>query len=175
MITYRVANPADAEAIAQLHAQSWQRHYRGIWSDAFLDGPVTANRMELWKKRFSTPKEDQYVVVAESADQLVGFVCMYAEDDPQYGALLDNLHVSSILQGKGVGKELMQKAAAWLYARDPAAMFYLWVLAENETARQFYEHLGGEKVELVAVQNPDGSYSDCYRYVWKDLIHLMTP
>jgi GNAT superfamily N-acetyltransferase len=36
-LRFRVACPGDAQAIAGLHADSWQRHYRGAFSDAFLD------------------------------------------------------------------------------------------------------------------------------------------
>ena len=34
MITYRPAQPGDAEAVARLHARSWRESYRGSFSDA---------------------------------------------------------------------------------------------------------------------------------------------
>jgi hypothetical protein len=37
-VRIRVADSSDAPAIAALHAESWRRHYRGAYSDAFLDG-----------------------------------------------------------------------------------------------------------------------------------------
>lgn len=40
----RPAKPSDAEAVAALHADSWRRHYRGAYSDAFLDGDVISDR-----------------------------------------------------------------------------------------------------------------------------------
>lgn len=39
-LRFRVAERGDAAAVAALHAASWQRHYRGAFSDAFLDGEV---------------------------------------------------------------------------------------------------------------------------------------
>lgn len=36
-LRFRTACPGDVHAIAGLHAGSWQRHYRGAYSDAFLD------------------------------------------------------------------------------------------------------------------------------------------
>jgi hypothetical protein len=36
------ASSNDSEAIAALHTDSWRRHYRGAYSDAFLDGEVVA-------------------------------------------------------------------------------------------------------------------------------------
>ena len=36
-MSFRAAGPDDVHAVAGLHAESWQRHYRGAYSDAFLD------------------------------------------------------------------------------------------------------------------------------------------
>src|ERR1700676_4205977 len=38
---FRVAGPADAAAAAELHVERWRSHYRGAYSDAFLDGDVS--------------------------------------------------------------------------------------------------------------------------------------
>ena len=40
MLQFRFGDRRDANAIAALHADSWRRHYRGAYSDAFLDGDV---------------------------------------------------------------------------------------------------------------------------------------
>ena len=40
----RPAQASDADALAALHAGSWQRTYRGMMSDAFLDGEALDNR-----------------------------------------------------------------------------------------------------------------------------------
>ena len=48
----RVAGRSDAAAIAALHADSWRRHYRGAYSDAFLDGDVHADRLAVWTEQF---------------------------------------------------------------------------------------------------------------------------
>lgn len=173
MITYRTAHSQDAKAIASLHAQSWQRHYRGIWSDAFLDGAVTENRQWVWQKRLQTPADNQHIIVAEQAGQIVGFVCVFAHENEKFGALLDNLHVSGELKGQGIGKELMRRAAAWVYEQGANTPMYLWVLVKNEGARRFYDHLGGDNYEMLSVQNPDSSFSNCYRYVWWDLQQWM--
>jgi hypothetical protein len=36
-LQFRAARPDDAHAIAGLHADGWQRHYRGAYPNAFLD------------------------------------------------------------------------------------------------------------------------------------------
>jgi hypothetical protein len=49
----RAARPVDTHAIARLHADSWQRHYRGAYSDAFLDSDVTGHLLLVWTERLS--------------------------------------------------------------------------------------------------------------------------
>ncbi|UFH55222.1 GNAT family N-acetyltransferase [Spirosoma sp. KNUC1025] len=173
MITYREAISEDADPIAQLHSLSWQQNYRGIWSDTFLDGPVHQNRLEIWRNRFQQPPINQYVIIAETDAVLCGFACAYAEDSPVWGTLLDNLHVRKELKGQGIGRILIQLAARWSYQKNPKSGFYLWVLAQNTNAQKFYNKLGGVNAETVSLANPDGSFSDCYRYVWTDVTTLL--
>ena len=54
-LRFRAAEPGDAAAIAALHAASWQRHYRGAYSDAFLDGEVTGFLLDTWTTRRPPP------------------------------------------------------------------------------------------------------------------------
>ncbi|GAB3953003.1 GNAT family N-acetyltransferase [Spirosoma harenae] len=173
MITYRSATSADAEPIAQLHSLSWQQNYRGIWSDDFLNGPVSENRRTVWQQRLQQPTPDQYVVVAESDNKLCGFVCAYSDEHPVWGTLLDNLHVHKNQQGQGIGGELVRSAARWSFDQFPKMGLYLWVLVDNTRAQKVYDALGGVNHELVSMPNPDGSFSDCYRYVWTDIKTLV--
>jgi ribosomal protein S18 acetylase RimI-like enzyme len=166
MVTYRLAQDTDAARIAALHAQSWQTHYAGIWTAAYLDGPVVADRLAVWQERFQQPRENQHIVIAEASHLLVGFACTYFNEEPLYGTLLDNLHVATQVQGQGIGKKLMQLAAEAALRQYPEAKFHLWVLEENHAARKFYERLGGENVETTSCENPDGTYSPACRYVW---------
>src|ERR1700723_3704320 len=54
-LRFRAAAPGDAHAIAALHADSWQRHYRGAFSDAFLDNDVAGYLLPLWTERLARP------------------------------------------------------------------------------------------------------------------------
>lgn len=173
MVTYREATLDDASSIAQLHSLSWQQNYKGIWSDAFLNGPVHENRRQVWQNRLKQAPSNQYVVVAKLDGAICGFACAYENDDPVWGTLLDNLHVRKELKGQGIGSVLMKQAAGWAYQNDPEAGFYLWVLAQNTNAQKFYEKMGGVNHELASLANPDGSFSDCYRYVWPDVTTLL--
>ena len=172
---YREATLQDSEPIAQLHARSWQAHYRGILREEFLNSQVQENRLQLWQSRLENPQPSQYVLVARQEDKLCGFACVYFNEDPVWGSLLDNLHVSVDYKRQGLGTHLLKAAASWAYRQDPAIPFYLWVYAQNESARKFYERLGGVNSQTQVVDNPGGGQAVACRYVWRQVNQLVEP
>ena len=170
---YREATLADAESIALLHAQSWQRHYRGILREEYLQNQVKEDRRQIWQTRLQAPPNNQYVLVADEENTICGLACVYAREDPVWGSLLDNLHVAPTYKGQSIGTRLLLLAARWAYRQDPTLPFYLWVYAQNDSARQFYARLGGSHAETQRVENPGGGYADACRYVWTDVARLM--
>ncbi|HPH19762.1 MAG TPA: GNAT family N-acetyltransferase, partial [Haliscomenobacter sp.] len=163
MITFRSASPQDEVAIAQLHAESWQKHYRGIFSDEYLDQLVVKERAEVWAERFAHPLETRHLILAENEGQLCGFACIELNEDPVFGTLLDNLHVSSDLQGQGIGAQLIHRAAQLAEVQHPGCGFYLFVLEENHPARKFYEHLGAKNHETFRDKNHGGGNANICR------------
>jgi len=154
-VRFRIAGAADAIAIAALHADSWRRHYRGVYSDGFLDGDIGEDRRRVWCARLAVAtRETAHTVVAEDDDGLVGFTHVVFDADPEWGALLDNLHVRYASKRQGVGSKLM--AHSGQAARDRGAALYLWVLEANLNARAFYEACGGTCVERAGVDPPGG-------------------
>jgi GNAT superfamily N-acetyltransferase len=172
-MTYREATPNDIEKIAALHAQSWQLHYQGILKEEFLSQAVEENRLEVWRSRLQNPAENQYILLAEDAGVLCGFACVFADEDPVWGALLDNLHISAHRKGEGIGTMLLRLAAQWAVQRRPSTNFYLWVYEDNRNARKFYEGLGAVNQEMVSTENPGGGSANVCRYVWTDVKALI--
>jgi ribosomal protein S18 acetylase RimI-like enzyme len=171
----RRASLADSERIAWLHADSWRRHYRGAYSDAFLDGDVEADRRAVWARRLQDPDAASATIIAEeSAESLVGFVHVVFEDDPRWGALVDNIHVAGECQRGGVGTRLMAAAAEAVIERRASAGLYLWVLEHNVAAQAFYEVRGGRFTERAPVGAPGGVPGRLngspvkLRYVWPE-------
>jgi GNAT superfamily N-acetyltransferase len=168
---FRAAGPADAPAIAALHADSWRRHYRGAYADAYLDGDVVADRTAVWTDRLADadPKR-QHTVLAEHEGALVGFAHTIFDHDPAWGALLDNLHVHYEYQRHGLGARLLQLSAEAVAGSG----LYLWVLEQNEAAQAFYQAQGGRCVERGEVPAPGGvpgrlnGSPACLRYAWPD-------
>ena len=173
MYRLRGAHAADAEAIAALHADSWQRTYRGMMSDEFLDGSALENRRSVWRERLSAADSDRLVIVADDGTRIAGFICAFAHGDAGYGAYIDNLHVAHGWKGRGVGRALMRAAAEWICAKEPGAGVDLWVMEANAPARAFYDRLGARNLETVEHDDPGGGHAPNCRYVWADARPLL--
>lgn len=171
---FRRGGPDDAQAVAALHADSWRNHYRGAYSDHYLDGDLVAERLEVWRNRLSGGDLSRHTIVAEEGGQLVGFVHVVIDDDPQWGSLLDNLHVYVDHKRRGVGKRLMGLAAQAVLEQADTAGMYLWVLEQNKDAQSFYQSLGGIDVETSPVDPPGGAPDrltgspNKHRYAWPE-------
>jgi ribosomal protein S18 acetylase RimI-like enzyme len=168
VIEYRQATSSDTKAIAALHADSWRRHYRGSYSDTYLDGDVDADLFRLWSARLRSPDPTHDTIVAYDEETLVGFVHTILDADPTLGALIDNLHVSHGRQRLGIGTELMARAADFVIRAAPGKGLHLLVLERNRRARAFYESVGGVYVDREPSEAPGGGTIIGLRYVWAD-------
>jgi ribosomal protein S18 acetylase RimI-like enzyme len=174
-VRYRPGSEVDARAVAALHAESWRHHYRGVYTDAYLDGEVHADRLATWTDRLAAPGPDRHLVVADDDGAVVGFAYTILGHDPTWGALLDNLHVAVPLKGRGVGTRLMAEAARTVVDRAPGEGLYLWVLEANAAARAFYDARGGRCVGREASEEPGGAVVVGLRYAWPDPSSLLLP
>jgi GNAT superfamily N-acetyltransferase len=171
-LKFRPAELADAEAIAALHADSWRRHYRGAYSDAFLDGDVTTDRVTVWTDRLHRTDPGTYTILAEDGDGPIGFAHTVLDEDPTWGALLDNMHVVHGSKRRGVGTQLLALTAPAVIERRTG--LYLWVLEQNVDAQAFYKARGGSCVGRVPASPPGGIASRLngspakLRYAWAD-------
>jgi len=166
----RNAELSDAERIAFIHAESWRSTYRGILSDEFLDKAVWDERRSFWQKRMREPgAEQRLILLACEKNEALGFLCLYLDADPRWGALLDNLHIHPNHKGLGLGSALTARAANWVLAQRPQSGLYLWVYEQNHQAREFYEKLGGTKVEKLLKKTVEGKQVSTLRYVWTEL------
>ena len=120
-VRFRVADLGDAHAIAGLHADSWQRHYRGAYSDAFLDNGVASYLLPLWTGRlaFSTPQAR--TILAECGSAVVGLAHTILGEDTTWGAFLDNLHVAHGLKRRGIGTQLLTLTARAVLDPSPGS------------------------------------------------------
>ncbi|MBP7066007.1 MAG: GNAT family N-acetyltransferase [Ferrovibrio sp.] len=144
----RPARPADTEALANLHVAVWQSAYRGILPDAYLDALTSSQRLPFWQEILHQPEPGRLTLVLQAEDgSLGGFLSAGPPRDlPPGGAALYRSELYAInilpgLHGRGHGRRLLLHAANWM-AEQHLTPFYLWLLADNTKARDFYEMLG---------------------------------
>ncbi len=170
----RAAQLEDASAIAELHADSWRRHYRGAYSDDFLDHDVDEFLLTLWIGRLTAPSPRARTIAAELDGQITGFAHVVLDASATWGALLDNLHVSFARKRSGTGTRLLAQAGQTVTDEAPGSGLYLWVLEQNAAARAFYDTLGGTAVERTDAGAPGGDPARLrgrpaiLRYAWPE-------
>ncbi|QMU27502.1 GNAT family N-acetyltransferase [Adhaeribacter radiodurans] len=173
MIQFRDAQFSDYAAIAKLHAASWQQHYRGIMSDYYLDKEVEQERLEVWHQRLQNPSENQKIILAIADENLVGFSGIFLNNDPVFGSLIDNLHVTKNLQKSGIGALLLKESAKYIKSHAEFPSMYLWVFELNRNARAFYDRMGGKNFQTIETQNSDQTKAQVCRYIWEDVSQIL--
>lgn len=93
-------------------------------------------------------------MLAENESCVIGFAHTVFDEDPEWGALLDNIHVAHPHQRRGVGSGLLAKTAETVAGRHGETGLYLWVLEQNVEAQAFYEARGAKRVERAPVAPP---------------------
>lgn len=170
----RDATPDDRDEIATLHADSWRATYRHILAEGYLDHEVADDRHDLWAARFvRLDRSKHHVAVATSNGEggqpvIVGFVCVLLDEEPEYGALLDNLHVAPDRHGHGIGRRLMGRAARWVATMQPTWSMHLWVYEANARTVAFYRLAGGREVDQRVIVTPAGNRATVLRFEWND-------
>jgi ribosomal protein S18 acetylase RimI-like enzyme len=177
-LRFRTAEANDSAAVAELHGDSWRRHYRGAYADAFLDDESAEYLDAMWAKRLAV-QDGTRTTLAEYGGELVGLAHLIIGADPTFGALLDNLHVRAPLKRQGIGTRLLALTAEALREAEPGSGMYLWVLEQNTAAQGFYEARAGIRGDRQHVPPPGGEprrlngQPACFRYSWPDPMLLL--
>ena len=157
-----------------MHTESWRDAYRGILPDSYLDDQITYDRINIWRSRFSSLDSDRFLVVlTEGPEELVGFACVLLDEDHQWGACLDNLHVLPRWRSRGLGRLLFGRVAQWVMSTEPGWPIHLWVFEANVRARRFYDAVGGEVIKQHNKEVLKGINIPSVLYVWRDLQQLL--
>lgn len=166
MTSIRVATAEDRQKLSALQAASWKDAYRDALPADYLAGDLDADLDRHWRDLDIT--DEDVVLVAEESEprELVGFIAVWVRPDPY----IDNLHVRPGLRSRGVGRRLMAAAAERLMNAGHTSA-YLWVVATNRRAIDFYFRLGGIKTEEA--MQPLFAYRVLnYKVEWADLSEI---
>ncbi|MCD2256396.1 GNAT family N-acetyltransferase [Agrilactobacillus fermenti] len=137
MLKIRQAQPKDYSQIGQVYLKSWQTAYRTILPAKFLND-LSA---DLWIPRLAVPK--RLILVAETDQGIIGVVTGGKSSDqmrPNWAELM-SIYLLPDYFHQGIGQKLLATFERKIYAQGYQQIF-LWVLANNDSARRFYEKCG---------------------------------
>lgn len=130
----RPAHAGDAEAVHELHCDTWQETYAHLVPTQVLD-QQRAHGLGQWQARLSDPAGSA-VWLAHRDGLAVGFASAVAAGTGEVRSLrLWGLYVRASEYGAGTAANLLQLAVG-------DAPCYLWVAAENPRAVAFYRKHG---------------------------------
>jgi ribosomal protein S18 acetylase RimI-like enzyme len=173
-LSIRAAKSEDAFGIAHVHTASWRETYSGILPGEMLAALDIDARAKMWASALPDPAN--LVSVLESGGEIVGFGACGDQRNPElrmagYGAEIGAIYMLRIAQGVGAGRTLMRHMAVGLAERGMTGLS-LWVLAGNQNARRFYEHLGAEICGEREERLPEALLKEV-AYGWPDLRALI--
>ena len=157
-ITVREAIKEDAYIIAQIIVEDWQKAYRGIIDDDYLDSLDVNVRYEIEVKRY-----DKYIV-ASNDSEVLGCAWLEKTDDKDADCEIIALYVRYSERNNGIGKLLLNDAIA-RFSKDGRKRMVIWCLKDNLESRRFYEKVGG-KESKTCTHNWGGKEYEMISYLY---------
>jgi ribosomal protein S18 acetylase RimI-like enzyme len=164
----RTATLDDVEAISIIHVNAWNKAYRDVMPEAFLNSITVKDRMSMWTKALSVPGKGIYVV-SEHNGEVQGFAVLGpARDDDisntNAGELVA-LNVNPEAWSCGVGSALLNHVIEFSH-NEKWKSLYLWVIESNSRAIHLYERFGFEREGMIKIETlHSGSPITEHRYV----------
>ena len=157
-ITVRNAEKEDVRQISEILVEDWQKAYRGIMEDAFLDSMSVDRRYEIEVKRY------QKYVVASDGHEVLGYAWLEATGDEPADCEVIALYVRYSKRNNGIGKMLMRYAFNYFRKIGKKKMI-IWCLKGNADSRKFYEKAGGKEFRS-GTHNWGGKDYDMVSYLY---------
>jgi GNAT superfamily N-acetyltransferase len=118
---------------------------------------IDIDRNRSFFRRFLAPSEDGMLLAArEEGGAILGYACLYWHFSSLQAVetvLMNDLYVTAEARGRGVGRALIEAAAA--VATERGAPWLEWATApDNHTAQRLYDSLTGEKSTWLEYELP---------------------
>jgi len=130
--------------VAEVHVATWQRAYRGLIPDDYLNSLSVDDRESTWREILEKKACELWVAAEDNSHELAGWVafgkCRDADQSASVGELWA-IYVAPNYWSSGVGRTLWLAARTRLIERGFTEVT-LWCLAGNERADRFYRNAG---------------------------------
>ena len=137
-IVIREAVREDVRAIAEIIVEDWQKAYKGIIDQEYLDSLDIEDRYQREIGRY------QVYHVATVGHQVAGCSWLQSAESEEADCEIVALYVRYGMRGNGVGRQLLLEAKDH-FAQAGKRKMIIWCLKENREARTFYERMGGKE------------------------------
>jgi ribosomal protein S18 acetylase RimI-like enzyme len=139
-VTIRPATTDDADAIGQVHVDSWRGAYAGLVADDYLASLDPTKWAAMWREQVAS--QHGTLLVAEDESRILGFaqVGISRDEDAEPGTHeIYAIYFTPSAWGHGAARALMRTLLGDLPVDTTVT---LWTLADNERARHFYLRSG---------------------------------
>ena len=137
----RFAMSSDIEQIAKIYINSWQKTYKGLLCQEYLDSLNMEKVSQRWSNYILEPRHGIFVAI--SNDVVLGFGAFkpyHRIDDCIY---IESLHVDEACQGKGIGSAII-KHIYTVGSDEDFGKMAVCLVKGNDKARDLYTKLGAQ-------------------------------
>lgn len=154
----------DRTAISKVYEDSWKYAYKGIVPQDYLDDIPKgqwASHIEQADRKSLVMVQDEMIIGTS------GFGKSRMEEMNGFGEII-SLYFLPEYMGKGYGRLLLQATVSELKKMGFDKVF-LWVLEENQSARNFYEKCGFVQTERCLYCDIGGRELKEVQYCYQDI------
>ena len=140
-VTIRLAVPADALDMAEIHMRSWEAAYKDIIPASYIK-EKNAGRPALWQRVITDENTTEYVIQADG--KTVGLMGVGPSRDEDTGDdvyELTGLYLLPEYFRQGIGTQAMEFAFDRARGLGKKVMT-VWLIADNLNAKNFYKKFG---------------------------------
>lgn len=141
-IAYRLADPSDCRALAELKGKVWNTTYAGIYPQERLRGYDVAHNERIFASIIANPAIELHIATDEG--HIVGFMTCGSLFKPRPGFQreIGLLYILQSHQRRGIGRGFFAIARE-RFRRDGVPRFIVAVNRLNQPALAFYRAMGG--------------------------------
>jgi ribosomal protein S18 acetylase RimI-like enzyme len=178
MCSIRQATLENIHDIAAIHLASEQAAYKNIVDQPFLDKKTSEEYEVKWKGWLIEEGIDVSILYDGNIPK--GFISYgrmqtpppgTSKIRPQYTSEIFAIHIHPDYWRQGLGQSLILNAVQNLKDQKHQSVC-LWVLAKNERATKFYDHLGGKRLGKRMIEVGRFKLKEiCYG--WRDINEIL--
>jgi len=138
------ANAEDALSASSIYAKSWKAGYRGMLSDALLDGIPLDFWVPAFTENFTSHRFEIAIICQNGLDIGAGGYGLSRDYEEADVGEITSIYFLPEAWGKSGAKQLFDFMIHELSAMQ-CGKVHLWTIKENARAQRFYEKCGFQK------------------------------